>query len=59
MTDRDTCGPLPVTLIGSSTGCHNRAAVVEWTTASEQDCAEFVVERSDDAQHWQPVGRVG
>ena len=46
------CGPLPVTLIGSSVECGNGQALLEWTTATEQDCAEFRVMRSADGADW-------
>ena len=46
------CGPLPVTLIGSSVECANGQALLEWTTATEQDCAEFQVMRSADGVDW-------
>ncbi|HEY0978749.1 MAG TPA: integrin alpha, partial [Flavobacteriales bacterium] len=49
------CGPLPVTLAGSSVQCDGERAIIEWTTASEQDCAEFVVQRSLDGSEWETV----
>lgn len=52
------CGPLPVTLMGLSVYCANGSAIVEWTTASEQDCADFIVERSEDAVSWNTIGQV-
>ncbi|MCO5274736.1 MAG: FG-GAP-like repeat-containing protein [Flavobacteriales bacterium] len=52
------CGPLPVTLLGASVHCTAGGAVLEWATASEQDCAAFFVERSADAQTWSQVGQV-
>ncbi|MGB6048950.1 MAG: FG-GAP-like repeat-containing protein [Flavobacteriales bacterium] len=47
------CGPLPVTLLGSSVECENGQVLLEWTTATEQDCAEFRVMRSADGVNWQ------
>ncbi len=56
-TELTGCGPLPVTLVGASVACADGQAVVEWTTASEQDCAEFIVQRSGDAVQWEDLGR--
>jgi hypothetical protein len=47
------CGPLPVTLLGQSVQCVEGDAVVEWSTATEQDCDRFQVMRSRDAQTWE------
>ena len=52
------CGPLPVTLVAASVRCEQGRAVLEWATATEQDCAEFIVQRSADASFWQDAGRV-
>jgi hypothetical protein len=49
------CGPLPVTLVGASVACAEGEAVIDWTTASEQDCAEFIVRRSLDLVSWETV----
>ena len=57
-TDLAGCGPLPVTLLGSSVQCVDGQAVLQWSTASEQDCAEFVVQRSKDGGQWEAVGSV-
>ena len=58
-TELAGCGPLPVTMVGSSVECADGTAILAWTTASEQDCAEFIVQRSDDAEVWTDAGRVG
>ncbi|MEO7082305.1 MAG: VCBS repeat-containing protein, partial [Flavobacteriales bacterium] len=52
------CGPLPVTLVQASVACVDGQALVEWATASEQDCAEFRVQRSSDGEVWETVGRL-
>lgn len=52
------CGPLPVTMVGASATCGDEGALIEWATASEQDCAWFTVQRSADAEHWEDVGTV-
>lgn len=54
-TNLVVCGPLPVTMLGSSVSCVNGAAVLEWATASEQDCAGFRVMRSADGSAWEAV----
>lgn len=52
------CGPLPVTLVDAGVSCSNGQAVVEWSTASEQDCDRFVVMRSRDGVSWERVATV-
>ncbi len=52
------CGPLPVTLVQASVACVGGQALLEWATASEQDCAEFRVQRSSDGEVWETVGRL-
>lgn len=54
-TNLVVCGPLPVTLLGNSVACQDGQAVLEWATASEQDCERFVVMRSEDGMAWQPI----
>ncbi|MBP9081093.1 MAG: FG-GAP repeat protein [Flavobacteriales bacterium] len=57
-TELAGCGPLPVTLVAASVRCEAGQAVVEWTTATEQDCAAFLVQRSTDAETWETIGQV-
>ncbi len=52
------CGPLPVTMVGASANCGEEGVLVDWATASEQDCAWFTVQRSRDAEHWENIGSV-
>lgn len=50
--------PFPAAIIsfdGKNTGNSN---MLEWVTASEQNCAAFHVERSNDGQYWNRVGYV-
>ncbi|MBS1582926.1 MAG: FG-GAP repeat protein [Bacteroidetes bacterium] len=54
-TNLAACGPLPVTMLGMSVACAGGQAVVEWTTATEQDCAGFIVLRSSDGIAWEAV----
>ena len=57
-TELAGCGPLPVTLVSSSVECSDGNVVIEWATASEQDCADFTVLRSRDGKEWEAVGQV-
>jgi hypothetical protein len=53
--------PLPITLLTFNAIWANErqsAALVNWSTASEQDNDFFVVERSADGQNWQALGEV-
>jgi hypothetical protein len=53
--------PLPITLLTFNAIWANErqsAALVNWSTASEQDNDFFVVERSADGQNWQALGQV-
>jgi hypothetical protein len=53
--------PLPITLLTFNAVWANErqsAALVNWSTASEQDNDFFVVERSTDGQNWQALGQV-
>lgn len=48
--------PLPVTLTSLTATCHDGQILIAWTTASEINCKEFVVQRSTDLQNWVFVG---
>jgi hypothetical protein len=48
--------PLPVTLTSLTAVCNDGAVTVSWTTASEVNSKEFVVQRSTDLIHWTFVG---
>ena len=50
-----TSSPLPVTLTDFSVSCENDA-VINWTTASEQNSDRFIIEKSRDGQNWIAVG---
>lgn len=58
-TNLAACGPLPVTMLGMSVECADGQAVVEWTTATEQDCADFIVLRSSDGIAWEAIDTLG
>lgn len=49
---------LPVELVEWKGGCAEGRIRLTWATASEANSSHFVVERSQDAQQWEPVGQV-
>jgi hypothetical protein len=51
------CPVLPATLEGLEAVCQSDAALVKWTTAQEQGCRNFAVERWDGTA-WQEIGTV-
>lgn len=55
-TQFGVCGLLPVELLGQQATCHGEGVRLEWTTATEHDCAGFTVERSWDAEVWEALG---
>jgi hypothetical protein len=57
-TELGTCGVLPVELLSFQGTCTGGAAHLEWVTATERSCANFVVERSSDTHAWQQLGVV-
>lgn len=50
--------PLPVELISFKAYCDENKVYVDWKTASEQNNAFFIIEKSTDMVSWQEVGRV-
>lgn len=51
--------PLPVTLTNFSASCNNQnTADIRWSTESEQNSMNFVVEKSRDLVNWVHVGEV-
>lgn len=50
--------PLPVELSGFTVRLQDMSVQVKWETASERDCAYFVVERSTDGQTFAALGQV-
>jgi len=57
-TEYGTCGLLPVELLDQRITCLGSGVRFEWTTATERNCAGFVVERSLDAVDWTTLGTV-
>ena len=49
--------PLPVELIAFSARCEGGHALLEWTTATERDNEQFIVDRGD-GQTWTPIASV-
>ncbi|MCS6980388.1 MAG: T9SS type A sorting domain-containing protein [Flavobacteriales bacterium] len=48
--------PLPVTLTNFTALCQDGEVAISWSTASEINSKEFVVQRSTDLLHWTFVG---
>jgi hypothetical protein len=53
-----SCVFLPVELISFTASPSGNQVVVEWVTATERNNKYFVVERSKDGQHFEPIGMV-
>jgi len=51
-TEYGVCGLLPVELLDQRATCYGSGVRFEWTTATERNCAGFLVERSLDAADW-------
>lgn len=49
---------LPVELLFFQTEVRGQQVLLEWATGSEKNADHFVVERSNDAHTFQPIGRV-
>lgn len=53
------CGMvLPIQLLEWSSSDLGDAVMLQWSTGSEFNSEAFVIERSKDAQRWQPIGEV-
>ncbi len=57
-TEFGVCGLLPVVLSDQRTTCAGGGVRLEWTTATERNCAGFIVERSWDGTTWDVLGGV-
>ncbi|MBX2972509.1 MAG: FG-GAP repeat protein [Flavobacteriales bacterium] len=57
-TEYGTCGLLPVELLSLHATCTGGGTHLEWATATERNCATFLVERSADAHRWERLGVV-
>lgn len=49
---------LPVVLSAFNTQCKNNGAHLLWTTETELNSEEFIIEKSSDAVNWKPVGTI-
>lgn len=47
-----SCSPLPVELLAFEATATSGMVELAWATGSERGTSHFVVERSDDAEHW-------
>lgn len=54
----DNTSPLPVDLISFKAYCDKNTVYIDWKTASEQNNAFFIIEKSTDMIQWEEVGRV-
>lgn len=52
------CGTVPVTLLGFTAALHNREVLTSWQTTAEINNDYFIVERSNDAVNFGPIGQV-
>ena len=50
--------PLPVQLTNFAATCNKEEVLVKWTTASEQNSQNFIVQRSRDLSEWEYVSTV-
>lgn len=57
-SDLVSCGPLPVELVSMQATCTEGDGRLEWVTATERNCARFIIERSADAWTWEQLGEV-
>lgn len=49
---------LPVTFINFDARCHEKGAMITWSTASEQNSKNFEIQRSEDGTNWRAIGTV-
>lgn len=54
----DNTSPLPIDLISFKAYCDKNNVYIDWKTASEQNNAFFIIEKSTDMINWEEVGRV-
>jgi parallel beta-helix repeat protein len=50
--------PLPVTLISFTAAKTDQGVLLSWATTTEKNNAYFVIERSTDGIHFEPIGKV-
>lgn len=49
---------LPITLTSFKAKCETDCALITWTTASENNVLEFVLEKSKDGEIWEAITRI-
>lgn len=54
----DNITPLPITLTSFKTKCETDCVLITWTTASENNVLEFVLEKSRDGDLWEAITRI-
>lgn len=50
--------PLPITLTSFTAKCQTDCALISWTTASENNALQYVLEKSKDGYIWEAVTRI-
>ncbi|MEO9003229.1 MAG: T9SS type A sorting domain-containing protein [Ginsengibacter sp.] len=48
--------PLPVNLLNFTVTTKDADALLQWSTAQELNSRNFIIQSSDDAQHWNQIG---
>jgi hypothetical protein len=51
-------GTLPVTFNSFNANCHEKGAIVTWSTSTEQNSKQFDIQRSEDGTNWRTIGTV-
>jgi hypothetical protein len=57
-TNNNVKNPLPVELISFDSKCNNESVILQWKTASEKNNANFIIERSFNAEDWTAIGDI-
>lgn len=52
------CSLLPIELINAAAEAVGRSIIITWTTLTEEHSDRFIVERSMDGSHFEPIGSV-
>ncbi len=50
--------PLPIELTDFTATLQGASGLLEWTTSSEENSSEFIIERSADGDHFYPIDSV-
>jgi hypothetical protein len=49
---------LPIELFSFNGHCNKQQAVLRWSTASESDCRDYIIEKSKDGTNWQMLAKI-